>query len=305
MLEAGLEIQVQPPGKRLQSMRLLSGGEKTLTSLAFLFALFEYKPSPFCVFDEVDASLDEANIQRFLKFLHQLKKKTQFVIITHNFKTMEEADLHLRHQHGRTRRFQDVFHEDDLRRAMEFSGCIQVYTGNGKGKTTAALGLALRAAGRGMKTYMAQFLKKGEYGELLAVARHLADLHHHRAVRPARLSPSRAGRFRGRSSRLPRRDWPPPPRPSPAASYQVVVLDEINTLLHFKIVPLEPVLRLLEQRPAAVELVLTGRYAPQAILDRADLVTEMQRGPSLLRERPAGAHRHRKIEPGTPGLSFR
>jgi chromosome segregation protein len=93
VLEAGLEIQVQPPGKRLQSMRLLSGGEKTLTSLAFLFSLFEYKPSPFCVFDEVDASLDEANIQRFLKFLHQLKNKTQFVIITHNFKTMEEADF--------------------------------------------------------------------------------------------------------------------------------------------------------------------------------------------------------------------
>jgi chromosome segregation protein len=93
VLEAGLEIQVQPPGKRLQSIRLLSGGEKTLTSLAFLFSLFEYKPSPFCVFDEVDASLDEANIQRFLKFLHQLKNKTQFVIITHNFKTMEEADF--------------------------------------------------------------------------------------------------------------------------------------------------------------------------------------------------------------------
>ncbi len=93
VLEAGLEIQVQPPGKKLQSIRLLSGGEKTLTSLAFLFSLFEYKPSPFCVFDEVDASLDEANIQRFLKFLHQLKNKTQFVIITHNFKTMEEADF--------------------------------------------------------------------------------------------------------------------------------------------------------------------------------------------------------------------
>ncbi len=93
VLEAGLEIQVQPPGKRLQSIRLLSGGEKTLTSLAFLFSLFEYKPSPFCVFDEVDASLDEANIQRFLKFLHQLKSQTQFVIITHNFKTMEEADF--------------------------------------------------------------------------------------------------------------------------------------------------------------------------------------------------------------------
>ncbi len=92
LLETGLEIMAQPPGKRLQGLRLLSGGEKTLTSLAFLFALFEYKPSPFCVFDEVDASLDEANIQRFLKFLHKLKEKTQFLIITHNFKTMEEAD---------------------------------------------------------------------------------------------------------------------------------------------------------------------------------------------------------------------
>lgn len=92
VLETGLDIKAQPPGKRLLSLKLLSGGEKTLTSLAFLFALFQYKPSPFCVFDEVDASLDEANIQRFLKFLHQLKKHTQFLIITHNFKTMEEAD---------------------------------------------------------------------------------------------------------------------------------------------------------------------------------------------------------------------
>jgi len=93
VLETGLEIKAQPPGKRLLNLSLLSGGEKTLTSLAFLFALFQYKPSPFCVFDEVDASLDEANIQRFLKFLHQLKKNTQFLIITHNFKTMEEADF--------------------------------------------------------------------------------------------------------------------------------------------------------------------------------------------------------------------
>jgi chromosome segregation protein len=92
VLETGLEINAQPPGKRKLILNLLSGGEKTLTSLAFLFALFQYKPSPFCVFDEVDASLDEANIQRFLKFLHQLKKNTQFLIITHNFKTMEEAD---------------------------------------------------------------------------------------------------------------------------------------------------------------------------------------------------------------------
>ena len=76
LLETGLDIKAQPPGKQLLSLRLLSGGEKTLTSLAFLFALFQYKPAPFCIFDEVDASLDEANIQRFLKFLHILKKKT-------------------------------------------------------------------------------------------------------------------------------------------------------------------------------------------------------------------------------------
>lgn len=93
ILETGLDIKAQPPGKNLQSLTLLSGGEKTLTSLAFLFAMFQYKPSPFCVFDEVDASLDEANIQRFLKFLHRLKDNTQFLIITHNFKTMEEADF--------------------------------------------------------------------------------------------------------------------------------------------------------------------------------------------------------------------
>ncbi len=92
LLETGLDIKAQPPGKQLLSLRLLSGGEKTLTSLAFLFAMFQYKPAPFCIFDEVDASLDEANIQRFLKFLHILKKNTQFLIITHNFKTMEEAD---------------------------------------------------------------------------------------------------------------------------------------------------------------------------------------------------------------------
>ena len=92
VLEGGLEIKAQPPGKRLQSLKLLSGGEKTLTSLAFLFSMFEYKPSPICVFDEVDAALDEANVQKFLKFLHKLKERTQFLIITHNFKTMEEAD---------------------------------------------------------------------------------------------------------------------------------------------------------------------------------------------------------------------
>lgn len=92
-LESGVEIVAQPPGKRLQSLSLLSGGEKSLTSLAFFFALFRYKPTPFCILDEVDAALDEANLSRFLKLMNKIKSQTQFIVITHNSKTMEVADF--------------------------------------------------------------------------------------------------------------------------------------------------------------------------------------------------------------------
>lgn len=91
-LESGVEIIAQPPGKRVQNLTLLSGGEKSLTSLAFLFALFRYKPSPFCILDEVDAALDEVNLTRFLNLMKAIKHQTQFIIITHNYKTMEVAD---------------------------------------------------------------------------------------------------------------------------------------------------------------------------------------------------------------------
>lgn len=91
-LESGVDIVAQPPGKTLQSLSLLSGGEKTLTSLAFFFALFRYKPTPFCILDEVDAALDEANLTRFLNLMKKIKEQTQFIIITHNSKTMEVAD---------------------------------------------------------------------------------------------------------------------------------------------------------------------------------------------------------------------
>ncbi|HEU4401665.1 MAG TPA: AAA family ATPase, partial [Candidatus Polarisedimenticolia bacterium] len=93
VLEAGIEIAAQPPGKRLQSIALLSGGEKALTAVALLFALFRYRPSPFCVLDEVDAPLDEANVERFTRLLQQLRDETQFILITHNRKSMEAADL--------------------------------------------------------------------------------------------------------------------------------------------------------------------------------------------------------------------
>lgn len=91
-LESGVEIVAQPPGKKVQNLALLSGGEKSLTSLAFLFALFRYKPSPFCILDEVDAALDEVNLGRFLNLMKAIKHQTQFIIITHNYKTMEVAD---------------------------------------------------------------------------------------------------------------------------------------------------------------------------------------------------------------------
>ncbi len=91
-MDSGVDIAAQPPGKKLQSLTLLSGGEKSLTSLAFLFALFRYKPTPFCILDEVDAALDEVNLSRFLELMKKLKTETQFIIVTHNYKTMEVAD---------------------------------------------------------------------------------------------------------------------------------------------------------------------------------------------------------------------
>ncbi|MCX6561549.1 MAG: chromosome segregation protein SMC [Candidatus Aminicenantes bacterium] len=91
-LESGVDVLAQPPGKRVGNMGLLSGGEKSLTSLAFLFALFRYKPTPFCILDEVDAALDEANLIRFLDLMKTIKSDTQFIIITHNYRTMEVAD---------------------------------------------------------------------------------------------------------------------------------------------------------------------------------------------------------------------
>jgi len=87
--ECGIDIVAQPPGKRLQNVFLLSGGEKALTALALLIAVFRYQPSPFCILDEVDAPLDEANVGRFNKLLAEMSGQTQFIVVTHNRKTME------------------------------------------------------------------------------------------------------------------------------------------------------------------------------------------------------------------------
>ncbi|HMQ03832.1 MAG TPA: chromosome segregation protein SMC [Pyrinomonadaceae bacterium] len=91
ILEAGIEIVAQPPGKRLQNILLLSGGEKAMTAIALVLSIFKYRPSPFCLLDEVDAPLDDANVGRFVARIAEMAEKTQFIVITHNKRTMEAA----------------------------------------------------------------------------------------------------------------------------------------------------------------------------------------------------------------------
>ena len=93
ILSSGIEIKAQPPGKKFQSLSLLSGGERSLTAVALLFSILTLKPTPFCILDEIDASLDEANIERYTAYLNTFSDKTQFIMITHRKTTMEIADI--------------------------------------------------------------------------------------------------------------------------------------------------------------------------------------------------------------------
>jgi chromosome segregation protein len=91
LADSGIDIMASPPGKKLQNVALLSGGEKSLTAMALLMAIFRYSPSPFCILDEVDAPLDEPNIQRLTRLIKEMAEETQFIVITHAKRTMESA----------------------------------------------------------------------------------------------------------------------------------------------------------------------------------------------------------------------
>ena len=93
VLESGIEIEVQPPGKRLQNMMLLSGGERAFTAIALLFAILRLKPTPFCILDEIEAALDDANVNRFSEYLRKYSSQTQFIMVTHRKGTMEGSDM--------------------------------------------------------------------------------------------------------------------------------------------------------------------------------------------------------------------
>lgn len=153
-------------------------------------------------------------------------------------------------------------------------GQIQIYTGDGKGKTTAALGLALRAAGRGYRTYFGQFMKARPSGER-AAARKLGGL-----ITFAMFGRQGLLKMKGRPDpediRLARRGLDLCRKAMLSGRYDLVVLDEVNVALHFGLLEIADILAVIDQKPDSIELILTGRRAPQALLDRAGLVTEMK-----------------------------
>lgn len=152
-------------------------------------------------------------------------------------------------------------------------GYVQVYTGNCKGKTTSALGLAFRAMGRGLKTYIGQFMKGQYYGELKSAQMvspyikieqygkdtfiHVKNPPHEEDVQMAR-----DGLEKAKSAML-------------SGEYDIVIFDEINTANYFKLISVEEMLDVISSKPDGVEIIFTGRYAPQEIIEAADLVTEM------------------------------
>lgn len=152
-------------------------------------------------------------------------------------------------------------------------GLVQVYTGEGKGKTTAALGLAMRAAGHGLRVYIIQFMKGWpNYGELKSVGGH-PQITLRQFGRPGFVDPEKPEPADVEMAQEALREAR---RVLVSGSYDLVILDEVNVALKWGLIELEDVLALIEEKPKHVELVLTGRYAPPEVIERADLVTEMR-----------------------------
>ena len=153
-------------------------------------------------------------------------------------------------------------------------GYVQIYTGNGKGKTTAALGLALRAAGHGKKTFIGQFLKAQDYGELHALKKlgslitiqqfgRSSFIHVTEDTNPEDVAMVLEGIMTCLKAML-------------SGKYDLIILDEINVAIYFKLIKVEEIHSFLDRKPEHVEVVLTGRFAPDSLIERADLVTEMK-----------------------------
>jgi len=151
-------------------------------------------------------------------------------------------------------------------------GLVQIYTGEGKGKTTAALGLSLRAAGRRLKVFIAQFAKGMFYGELEALKRFKSQITLKQYGRKCFIEDEPTEE----DFRLAREGWKEVREILQRCEYDLLILDEIGIALHYKLVSLEEVTELIRSKPDSVELVLTGRKIPQTLYEQADLVTEMR-----------------------------
>ncbi|MCG9479231.1 MAG: cob(I)yrinic acid a,c-diamide adenosyltransferase [Actinomycetia bacterium] len=151
-------------------------------------------------------------------------------------------------------------------------GYVQVYTGNGKGKTTAALGLALRAAGNGMKVFIGQFIKGMEYSEIRALKKFSGYIEIKQYGRGCFINQSPEQEdIDSAKNGLKELE-----KIIGSGQYDVIILDEINIAVYLKLLNVEDVIRLIEQKPQATELILTGRFANKSIIEAADLVTEMK-----------------------------
>ena len=151
-------------------------------------------------------------------------------------------------------------------------GYIHVYTGNGKGKTTAAFGMALRAVGAGLKVFIGQFVKGKTYNENVAIARHLKNV----TVKQYGLGCFIVNTPTEDDIKAARKGLDEMRKIIQKGKYNMVIMDEVNIALYYKLIDIEDLLEIIKNKPEHVELVLTGRYAPQELIDKADLVTEMK-----------------------------